>query len=128
MLELLHDGRAKIAVVGLGYVGLPLAVAFSRHFSVIGYDSDEEKIADCRAGRDPMGELAAVTADIEFTKDARPQAAEEGDARHRQASAAGQHRRLRVYRVPGRDGGHLLHHTGKGIGHAARRVQDRLFA
>ena len=42
MLELLHDGRAKIAVVGLGYVGLPLAVAFSRHFSVIGYDSDEE--------------------------------------------------------------------------------------
>ena len=36
MLELLHDGRAKIAVVGLGYVGLPLAVAFSRHFSVIG--------------------------------------------------------------------------------------------
>ena len=112
MLELLHDGRAKIAVVGLGYVGLPLAVAFSRHFSVIGYDRDEEKIADCRAGKDPMGELAA----------------EEGDARHRQASAAGQHRRLRVYRVPGRDGGHLLHHTGKGIGHAARRVQDRLFA
>ena len=70
MLELLHDGRAKIAVVGLGYVGLPLAVAFSRHFSVIGYDSDEEKIADCRAGKDPMGELAAVTADIEFTTEA----------------------------------------------------------
>ena len=73
MLELLHDGRAKIAVVGLGYVGLPLVVAFSRHFSVIGYDSDEEKIADCRAGKDPMGELAAEegTAErIDFTADA----------------------------------------------------------
>ena len=73
MLELLHDGRAKIAVVGLGYVGLPLAVAFSRHFSVIGYDSDEEKIADCRAGKDPMGELAAeegAAERIDFTADA----------------------------------------------------------
>ena len=73
MLELLHDGRAKIAVVGLGYVGLPLAVAFSRHFSVIGYDSDEEKIADCRAGKDPMGELAAEEGAVEridFTADA----------------------------------------------------------
>ena len=73
MLELLHDGRAKIAVVGLGYVGLPLAVAFSRHFSVIGYDSDEEKIANCRAGKDPMGELAAeegAAERIDFTADA----------------------------------------------------------
>ena len=73
MLELLHDGRARIAVVGLGYVGLPLAVAFSRHFSVIGYDSDEEKIADCRTGKDPMGELAAeegAAERIDFTADA----------------------------------------------------------
>ena len=70
MLKLLQEGRAKIAVVGLGYVGLPLAVAFSRHFSVIGYDRDERKVAACREGKDPMGELAAVTADIEFTTEA----------------------------------------------------------
>jgi len=36
MLNSLRDGKTKIAVVGLGYVGLPLAVAFSKHFSVIG--------------------------------------------------------------------------------------------
>lgn len=60
MLKLLREGKANIAVVGLGYVGLPLAVAFSEHFHVIGYDRDERKIADCRAGKDPMGELSAI--------------------------------------------------------------------
>ena len=69
MLKLLQEGRAKIAVVGLGYVGLPLAVAFSRHFSVIGYDRDERKIAACREGKDPMGELAAAPTNIEFTSE-----------------------------------------------------------
>lgn len=72
MLKLLQEGEAKIAVVGLGYVGLPLAVAFSEHFSVIGYDRDERKIIDCRAGVDPMGELAAshgAAERIEFTTD-----------------------------------------------------------
>ena len=39
----LLDGGAALAVVGLGYVGLPLAVAFSRRARVIGYDSNEEK-------------------------------------------------------------------------------------
>ena len=33
-----HQGAHSVAVVGLGYVGLPLAVAFARHFSVIGFD------------------------------------------------------------------------------------------
>ena len=69
MLKLLQEGRAKIAVVGLGYVGLPLAVAFSRHFSVIGYDRDERKVAACREGKDPMGELAAAPTNIEFTSE-----------------------------------------------------------
>ena len=70
MLKLLQEGRAKIAVVGLGYVGLPHAFAYTRHISVIGYDRDERKVAACREGKDPMGELAAVTADIEFTTEA----------------------------------------------------------
>ena len=42
-----------IVVVGLGYVGLPLAHAFSKHFRVIGYDLSEEKIALYRKGIDP---------------------------------------------------------------------------
>ena len=33
-----HQGAHSVAVVGLGYVGLPLAVAFARHFNVIGFD------------------------------------------------------------------------------------------
>ena len=73
MLNSLRDGKTKIAVVGLGYVGLPLAVAFSKHFSVIGYDSDEKKGADLRCGKDPMGELAAAKdahTNIDFTADA----------------------------------------------------------
>lgn len=73
MLKLLQEGKTKIAVVGLGYVGLPLAAAFSKYFNVIGYDRDERKIAACREGKDPMGELAAkegAAARIEFTSDA----------------------------------------------------------
>lgn len=59
MLEHLKSGDEKLAVVGLGYVGLPLAAAFSKHFSVIGYDRDEEKIAAYRAGLDLTGEIGS---------------------------------------------------------------------
>jgi UDP-N-acetyl-D-galactosamine dehydrogenase len=48
---------SRIAVIGLGYVGLPLAVAFSRHFTVIGYDTDEARIAELKAGEDRTGEV-----------------------------------------------------------------------
>lgn len=34
----------KIAVIGMGYVGMPLAIAFAQHFEVIGFDIDENKI------------------------------------------------------------------------------------
>lgn len=46
--------EGKLAVVGLGYVGLPLAVAFSESMDVIGYDVDAQKIARyCKGeGRD----------------------------------------------------------------------------
>lgn len=42
----------KIAVVGLGYVGLPLALAFSKKFDVIGYDTNELRIKELKNGRD----------------------------------------------------------------------------
>lgn len=44
-----------IAVVGLGYVGLPLAVEFGKRFRTIGYDLNIEKIQGCLAHRDPTG-------------------------------------------------------------------------
>lgn len=69
-----------IVVVGLGYVGLPLAHAFSKHFRVIGYDLSEEKIALYRKGIDPTNELGNETvkeSTVEFTND--PQKISEGD-------------------------------------------------
>jgi UDP-N-acetyl-D-glucosamine/UDP-N-acetyl-D-galactosamine dehydrogenase len=49
-----------LAVVGLGYVGLPLAVAFSATRRVIGYDAAPAKVAALRAGVDPTGEVGAA--------------------------------------------------------------------
>ena len=62
-----------LAVVGLGYVGLPLAVAFGQRRKTIGFDLNEQKLAHYRAGRDPSGEvepgqLARATL-LEYTSD-----------------------------------------------------------
>lgn len=63
-----------VAVVGLGYVGLPLAVAFGRLRPTIGLDLNEEKLAHYRAGNDPSGEVEpeklAEASLLEFTSDA----------------------------------------------------------
>jgi UDP-N-acetyl-D-galactosamine dehydrogenase len=48
---------SKIAVVGLGYVGLPLAVALAKHGPVTGYDHDSERIRELRGGHDRTGEV-----------------------------------------------------------------------
>jgi UDP-N-acetyl-D-galactosamine dehydrogenase len=50
-----------VAIVGLGYVGLPLVVAFGRQFTTIGYDRSDAKIAACQRGEDPTGEVATET-------------------------------------------------------------------
>jgi UDP-N-acetyl-D-galactosamine dehydrogenase len=63
-----------IAVIGLGYVGLPLAVAFARQFRTIGFDLAAAKIAAYRERRDPPGEVRpdefAAAARLEVTDDA----------------------------------------------------------
>ncbi len=46
-----------VAVVGLGYVGLPLVVEFGKHTRAIGFDIVEDKVAKCRAGTDPSREI-----------------------------------------------------------------------
>ena len=60
-----------IAIVGLGYVGLPLAVAFGRHTRTIGFDLNEDKLASYRQGVDPSGEVDAASLaaaqQLEFT-------------------------------------------------------------
>jgi UDP-N-acetyl-D-glucosamine/UDP-N-acetyl-D-galactosamine dehydrogenase len=47
----------KICVVGLGYVGLPLATTFSEKFLVVGFDSDQERINELNTGYDRTGEI-----------------------------------------------------------------------
>ncbi|MFN8702052.1 MAG: nucleotide sugar dehydrogenase, partial [Rhodospirillales bacterium] len=48
---------ANIAVVGLGYVGLPLAVGLAGHFRVTGFDIDATRVAELKAGHDRTGEI-----------------------------------------------------------------------
>lgn len=50
-------GNAPVAVVGLGYVGLPLAVALARHFPVLGFDVSANRIAELQKGHDRTGEV-----------------------------------------------------------------------
>lgn len=50
----------KIAVVGLGYVGLPLAVELGKKFTTAGLDSSPEKVAAYRNFIDPTGEVSAA--------------------------------------------------------------------
>ena len=64
--------KDKIAVVGLGYVGLPLAAHLSRHFSVIGYDNNPASIAEFKKGHDRTMELTdeeLKKSRIQFTSD-----------------------------------------------------------
>ena len=69
----IKEGRAKIAVVGLGYVGLPLAAAFGRQLDVLGFDISTTKIKELLAGHDSTGELSPedlAKARIQYTADA----------------------------------------------------------
>jgi len=50
-------GQPRIVVVGLGYVGLPLAIALARKFDVIGLDVDSSRIAELRSGDDRTREV-----------------------------------------------------------------------
>jgi UDP-N-acetyl-D-galactosamine dehydrogenase len=50
--------NAKIAIIGLGYVGLPLAVAFSEKFSVVGFDIDKRRIKQLSKGLDSTLEVS----------------------------------------------------------------------
>jgi UDP-N-acetyl-D-galactosamine dehydrogenase len=64
----------KISVIGMGYVGLPVAAAFGRIGEVVGFDVDAGRIAELRAGTDRTGEIPVAelrAAKIHFTADAK---------------------------------------------------------
>ncbi|HSC40324.1 MAG TPA: hypothetical protein VLD19_20715, partial [Chitinophagaceae bacterium] len=66
------DKKTIVAVIGLGYVGLPVALAFARKGRVIGFDIDRKRIEMMQQGKDPSWEQPAGAfehCDIAFTAD-----------------------------------------------------------
>lgn len=72
LYEKILQGEEKISLVGLGYVGMPIAVAFAKKVKVIGYDLNAKKIELYRSGIDPTNEVgneAIKNTTVEFTCD-----------------------------------------------------------
>lgn len=70
MYQDLLEKKKTLAVIGLGYVGLPIALAFAKKIKVIGFDINDERVDMMRRGIDPSNELDAKefeNCDIEFT-------------------------------------------------------------
>ena len=68
----LISGEEKLALVGLGYVGMPIAVEFAKHIKVIGFDINEKRVNEYKNGIDSTNEIGEAIRDttVEFTADA----------------------------------------------------------
>ena len=68
----LISGKQKLALVGLGYVGMPIAVEFAKHVRVIGFDINEKRVEEYRNGIDSTNEVgeAISKTTVEFTSEA----------------------------------------------------------
>lgn len=64
-------GKTKLALVGLGYVGMPIAVEFAKHIPVIGFDINEKRVNEYKNGIDATNEVgeAIKNTTVEFTAD-----------------------------------------------------------
>ena len=64
-------GKAKLALVGLGYVGMPIAVEFAKHIGVIGFDINEKRVNEYKNGIDATNEVgeAIKNTTVDFTAD-----------------------------------------------------------
>lgn len=72
LYEKLLNGEEKLSLVGLGYVGMPIAVAFARKIKVVGFDLNEKKIELYQSGVDPTNEVGnevIKNTSVEFTAD-----------------------------------------------------------
>ncbi len=72
LYEKICEKRESIAIVGLGYVGMPLAVSFAKKAKVIGFDTNEEKLKLYKKGIDftkEVGDEALKNTSIQFTAD-----------------------------------------------------------
>lgn len=72
LYERLIRGEEKLALVGLGYVGMPIAVEFAKHVKVIGFNHNERRIQQYKSGIDPTNEVGnevIKTTTVDFTSD-----------------------------------------------------------
>lgn len=72
LYEKLVNKEEKLSLVGLGYVGMPIAVAFAKKINVVGFDLNEKKIELYKNGKDPtneVGDEAIKNTTVEFTAD-----------------------------------------------------------
>ena len=72
LYEKIVNGEEKLSLVGLGYVGMPIAVAFARKIQVVGFDLNEKKIELYKNGVDPtneVGDEVIKNTTVEFTAD-----------------------------------------------------------
>lgn len=70
LFEKLQEKKEKISVIGLGYVGIPLAIEFAKKYDVVGYDINEEKLDMYRKGvdvTDEVGDEAVKNTTMTFT-------------------------------------------------------------
>ena len=68
----LNLSDSRIAVIGLGYVGLPLLIEFAKNFNCVGFDINKKRISDLEAGVDLTNELTAdelATVEVRYTSD-----------------------------------------------------------
>ena len=72
LCERLLEGKEKLALIGLGYVGMPIAVEFAKHVPVIGFNHNENRIRQYKSGIDPtheVGDEAISRTTVDFTSD-----------------------------------------------------------
>ena len=72
LYDKLINGEEKLALVGLGYVGMPIAVEFAKHVKVIGFNHNERRILQYKSGIDPTNEVGnevISTTTVDFTSD-----------------------------------------------------------
>ena len=72
LFEDIVNGKEKLSLVGLGYVGMPIAVAFARKIKVVGFDLNAAKIDLYKSGVDPTNEVGddvIKNTTVEFTAD-----------------------------------------------------------
>lgn len=72
LYDRLINGEEKLALIGLGYVGMPIAVEFAKHVKVIGFNHNERRIQQYKSGIDPtheVGDEVISKTTVDFTSD-----------------------------------------------------------